>query len=196
MLPLPRRVKLPKGATVFAPGAPCPGFIELTGGSIRVSMVGMNGREVVLYRVRPGDVCLQTFSCLVENRAFRAEGIAETDLEGQLLLPEAFFQRLGADTAFRNHVLRSVAHRFGEYEDLVETLVLTGFDTRLARALLHLADDRGVVSATHDELAAETGSARAVVSRRLGVFADQGLVSQQRGHVTLLDAEGLRRIAA
>lgn len=192
----PRQLKLTRGTTLFSAGAPCRGFVELTRGTIRVSMTAANGREVVLYRVGPGDVCLQTFSCLIHDRAYRAEGVAETDLEGRILPPDAFRDRLANDAAFRDEIFRAVARRFADYEELVETVALTGFDTRLARALLRLADASGDVRATHEHLAAETGSARAVVSRRLGALAEQGLVALRRGRVSLLDVGELQRIAA
>jgi CRP/FNR family transcriptional regulator len=84
-----RRISLPKGSRVFAPGEPCPGFVLLDSGTIRVSLAAENGREVVLYRVQPGDVCLQTFSCLINHTTYRAEGVAETDLSGTLLPPDS-----------------------------------------------------------------------------------------------------------
>ena len=76
---------IPKGTTLFRAGDPCPGFVVLSEGTIRVTMSAANGREVVLYRVRPGDVCLQTFSCLIDGRSSSAEGVAETDLSAESL---------------------------------------------------------------------------------------------------------------
>jgi CRP-like cAMP-binding protein len=107
-----RRITLPKGARVFSPGEPCPGFVLLDSGTIRVSLSAENGREVVLYRVQPGDVCLQTFSCLINHTTYRAEGVAETDLSGTLLPPEMFHARMAEDADFRADIFRSVARRF------------------------------------------------------------------------------------
>ena len=191
-----RRLSLPKGAVVFAPGDPCPGFVQLETGTIRVSLAAENGREVVLYRVQPGDVCLQTFSCLINDAPYRAEGVAETDLTGTLLPPEAFHARLGEDATFRAAIFSSVARRFGDFEQLVEDVALIGFDARLARTLLRLRDGDDRVAATHDRLATETASGRAFVSRRLADFARQGLVVPGRGWIDLTDIAGLERIAA
>ena len=44
------------------------------------------------------------------------------------------------------------------------------------------------------EIAADIGTAREVVSRRLAAFAKAGLVRTERGSVTPLDMDGLRRI--
>ena len=45
---------------------------------------------------------------------------------------------------------------------------------------------------THQEIAAELGSSREVISRLLEDFSERGFVSVSRGEVELLDAEGLR----
>jgi CRP/FNR family transcriptional regulator len=86
-----------QGQTIFQPGQECPGFLDLTKGSIRVMLTGASGREVVLYRVRPGEVCLQTFSCLVDGHTYGVEGIVETDIEGTLIPASLFRQQMEAD---------------------------------------------------------------------------------------------------
>ncbi len=186
----------PAGAVLFRPGEECPGFVRLRSGIIRVTLTAPNGRELVLYRVQPGDVCLQTFACLTEGRRYSAEGVAETDLVGEILPHEEFSRRLGEDPDFRAEILAAVARRFADYEQLVEDVALTGFDARLARALLRLAGDGDEIETTHEALAAETASGRAFVSRRLGEFSRQGLVESGRRRVRLLDRRGLERIAA
>ncbi|MEP1329091.1 Crp/Fnr family transcriptional regulator [Pseudophaeobacter sp.] len=173
-----RKFSAPQGTTLFSPGQDCPGFLILKKGCIKVTLTGSSGREVVLYRVHPGEVCLQTFSCLIEDQSYAAEGIVEEDLEGDLIPAGQFRQQLDLDAEFRIDVLNSVALRFTEYQQLIEDIALTGFDARLAKVLLRLADQAGVVHATHSALAAETASGRAYVSRRLAEFARRGLVEQ------------------
>ena len=186
----------PAGTVLFSPGQECPGFVRLNKGTIRVTLTAPNGREVVLYRVIPGAVCLQTFACLTDGRRYSAEGIAETDIEGEIM-PHAVFRRaMTEDAGFRGEVLQAVADRFADFEQLVEDVALTGFDARLARVLLRLANDNDQIAATHDALAAETASGRAFVSRRLGEFARRGLVEPGRGRLTLLNRAGLEKIAA
>ncbi len=186
---------IPAGTVLFRAGDPCRGFVLLHEGSLRVTLTAANGREVVLYRVAPGEVCLQTFSCLVEGRDYSARGIAETDLLAEIV-PSADFQRaMATDAAFRARVFGAVAQRFADFERLVEDVALTGFPARLARALLRLAGEGGTVQATHEQLAAETGSGRAVVSRQLGRFAEEGLVELQRGALRLIEPKALTRLA-
>ncbi|KIC21874.1 Crp/Fnr family transcriptional regulator [Leisingera sp. ANG-Vp] len=189
------RLSCPAGTVLFRPGQECPGFVRLTSGSIKVTLTAANGREVVLYRVGPGDVCLQTFACLTEDRAYSAEGTAETALAGDILAHADFRKSMSADDAFRAEVLSAVARRFADYEQLVEDVALTGFDARLARVLLRLARGSDSIRITHDALAAETASGRAFVTRRLREFARLGLVETGRGSLRLVDRGGLETIA-
>lgn len=192
----PRHLSLPMGTPVFHPGQPCPGFVILREGTIRVSLTSEGGREVTLYRVQPGDVCLQTFSCLIGGTSYRAEGVAETDLDGTILPPDLFHARIAEDPEFRAEVFAAVARRFGDFEQLIEDVALTGFDTRLARVLLRLMDDRHQIATTHERLAAETASGRAFVSRRLAEFARRGILVLHRGTVEITDPDALAQIAA
>ena len=189
-------LRCPAGTVLFRAGQECPGFVRLHSGSLRVTLTALNGREVVLYRVSAGDVCLQTFSCLTDGHSYSAEGIAETDLTGEILPHGLFAAKMAEDEDFRAEILSAVARRFSDYEQLVEDVALTGFDTRLARALLRLAGPGQDITTTHDNLAAETASGRAFVSRRLREFARRGLLQTTRGHIHLLDRIGLEQIAA
>jgi len=193
---LTKSFKAAVGQSVFSPGQSCPGFLSLRKGSIRVTLAGASGREVVLYRVRPGEVCLQTFTCLVDGTVYGAEGIVESDLEGEMIPPAEFHRRLEDDRDFRRSVLASVARRFSEYQDLVEDVALTAFDSRLAKTLLKLADDDDLVRVSHASLAAETASGRAYVTRRLAEFARRGLVEQRTDGIHIFRKSDLERIVA
>ena len=190
-----RKFSAPKGTTLFSPGQECPGFLILQQGCIKVTLTGSSGREVVLYRVHPGEVCLQTFTCLIEDQTYAAEGVVEEDLHGDLIPAGQFRQVIEQDEAFRNDVLTSVALRFSEYQQLIEDVALTGFDARLAKVLLRLVDATGIVPVTHTALAAETASGRAYVSRRLAEFARRGLVEQLSDGIHICNVAELAQIA-
>lgn len=184
------------GDVLFHPGQECAGFVFLNTGLIRVSLTAENGREVVLYRVGPGDVCLQTFTCLIDGRNYAAEGVAETDLTGEIMPHARFQEALATDAVFRRAIFSAVAQRFADYERLVEDVALTGFDARLARALLRLTHEADEIAISHDELAAETASGRAVVSRRLAALARQGVIATGRRRIEILRRAKLEQIAA
>ncbi len=184
----------PAGTVLFRPGDVCPGYILLSAGRIRVALVGQSGREATLYRVGPGELCVQTFQCLVEHTCYTAFGTAERDLDGLLLRQTHFERRLADDAAFRGFLMAQVARRFQSLTDAVEATAFTPIPVRLAAALLSRAED-GLVPLTHAALAAEIGTAREVVSRQLERFAKAGLVAPERHRIRLLDPARLRRTA-
>lgn len=188
-------VHAPAGDVLFRPNDPCRGFIALRRGAIKVALTSASGREVVLYRVRPGEICLQTFSCLVQDKPYAAEGVAEEAVEALIIPPGAFDRLMAESEPFRAAVLNSVAGRFADFEQVVETLAFSGLEQRVAAALLRLADAQGVIHATHEALAAEIGSAREAVSRQLGLFARQGLAALARGRVEIKRRDALSRLA-
>lgn len=184
----------PKGSTLFRPGEDCPGFVVVHAGRIKVSMLAENGREIVLYRVGPGDICLQTFGCLVKKQSYSAEGVAETDLSFEIVPDGEFHQRVASDEGFRQRLFAAVAARFSDMEQLIEDVALSPFEARLARTLLRLADAEGRLAATHEAIALEMGSGRAAVTRGVGAFARKGLVANERGEIRVLDRAGLEHL--
>lgn len=190
-----RPLRLAARSVLFRPNDECPGFVVVHKGQIKVSLVTESGREIVLYRVKPGEICLQTFACLVRRMPYNAEGVVESDLEG-LVVPTSQFDRLMAQTpAFRTAVFAAMAVRFDEFQHVVETLAFSGLDMRVAQALLTLGGAADEVEATHESIAAEIGSAREAVSRQLAAFVREGLVETARGRIKILARSRLTRLA-
>jgi len=184
---------IPRGTVVFEEGGPCRAFPMLIEGSIRVARMATNGREIVLYRVLPGEACVLTSSCLLGRKDYGARGTAETRCIGAAL-PQAVFDRLVAGhAAFRDYVFALFAERIGELMLLVEAVAFQRLDQRLAALLLGKGRSLEV---THQQLAEELGSVREIVSRILKHFADDGLVSLGRERIEVLDPAGLRKLSA
>lgn len=190
-----RPFSAPAGAAVFRPGDVCPGFIVLAEGVIRVSLTAENGRQAVLYRVRPGELCLQSFQHLIDGAPYGAEGIAETPVRGVIVSPPAFHRLMGDSAPARRLAMRQVADRFGLLLGAVEDVAFRPMDQRLARALLARAEG-GAAEITHAMLAAEIGASREGVSRRLERWTEAGLIrAEGRGRIALRDRAGLARLA-
>ena len=185
-------LSIPSGTTVFDERQPCQGFPFVLGGAIRVVKVSAGGRELPLYRVRAGESCIITSSCLLGHADYNARGVSEgpTTLA---LLPRQLFDEMLAESAFRDFVFSLFSERVAELMQLVEEVAFRKLDQRLAALLLGKGR---VVHATHQQLADELGSVREMVSRLLKGFAEQGLVRLGREQVEVLDAAGLREVAS
>ena len=190
-----RYIEVPANVQVSAAGAVCSDYVLVVSGSIRVQVVTEKGREVVLYHVRSGEGCVLTTSCLLSSSTFPAEGFTETRT-GILALPGADFdQALGASVHFRHFVFNNFAQRLAGVISRIEQLCSPAIDRCLARTLLNLSKETGLpITATHQELASELGTAREVVSRHLKRFESQGWVSLGRGTIQVISPEMLSRV--
>ncbi|MEJ1157971.1 Crp/Fnr family transcriptional regulator [Prosthecomicrobium sp. N25] len=187
-------VTLAAGTVVFRPGSPCTAYLLVVDGSVRVQMTADTGREIVLYRVRAGESCVLTTSCLLGGALYAAEGIVET-ATAAVALPLGAFQGLVARSEpFRRFVFHNFGRRLADLLATMQDAVFHRLDGRLARILLDRAEG-GAVEATHHVLAVELGSAREVVSRQLKAFERDGLVRLQRGEVRIVDRAGLQAVA-
>lgn len=187
-------LRAPAGAPMFDAGSPCQAFPMLLSGSIRVSKTAENGRELLLYRVTPGEACILTSSCLLGNTAYSARGIAESELDG-LVLPKPVFNRLVEEQpAFRDYIFGLFSARLVDLMGLVEEVAFRRVDQRLAGILAGKGEN--VLSVTHQALADELGSAREIVSRVLKGFEDQGWVALGRQQIRIQNAKALQNFAA
>lgn len=188
-----RHVSIAGGQSAFRPGQPCEAFLVVTAGSVKVLTVTDSGRELLLYRVGPGQTCVLTTAALLARADHDAEGLAETDTEA-LAIPRPLFEKLLASSpAFRQFVFSSYGERLRDLILLVQEVSERHVDRRLARFLSERA--QAPIEMTHQEIAAELGTAREVVSRLLKQFAGDGLVTLERRHVAVADATRLARLA-
>lgn len=189
-----RRLELPAGARVFSPGDPCSAWLLVESGAIRVQMTADTGREILLYRVEPGESCVLTTACLLGQDVYSAEGLVESDAVG-IAVPTPVFRRLLDDyPTFRDMVFMGFGRRITDILMTLEDAVFHRIDERLARLLLRRGGDGGF-EATHQDLAVDLGSAREVVSRQLKAFERGGLIGLERGRISLRDRAGLQRMA-
>lgn len=187
---------VPAGATLFDEGSACAGFPLLLAGSIRVAKASAQGREILLYRVLPGEGCVITGACLLGGVPYRARGTAETALELAVLPPALFESLLDRVPPFRRWVFALQAERLVALMARVESVAFQRVDARLAACLLERsAQGREPVHATHQDLADELGTVREIVTRTLHQLADDGLVELAREQVRVRDAAALARRA-
>lgn len=192
-----RSVAAPVGTVAFQEESPCEGLTLVTSGSIRVVRAGHNGREILLYRVHPGESCILSVSCLLGRTAYGARGIVDEDLTG-VQLPADVFERLVAEApAFRGFIFELFGARIAALMQLVEEVAFHRLDQRLAALLLRRIRDVGgaAIADTHQGLADQVGSVREIVSRVLESFESQGAISLGRGRVTVLQPAILEEAA-
>jgi CRP/FNR family transcriptional regulator len=196
-LPAPQLVRLlaeaqllqvPAGTVLFDASQPCRGFPLLLEGAVRVAKFAPNGREIMLYRVDPGQGCILSGGCLLGHSDYTARGVAEQDVTLLSMPPALFHELLLQFEPFRRFVFGMYGERLAEVMELVEEVAFRRLDERLAQVLIHQGP---VIKSTHQKLADELGSVRENVSRLLRSFEDRGWVKLERERITVLDPKSL-----
>lgn len=185
-------IAAPAGATLFDVGTSCQALPLVLEGRIRVSKRSDTGREISLYHVQAGELCIVTVGCLLGGIPYPASGTSETPLQALALPRPLFMTLLNSHQPFREWVFQLFTDRITGLMQLVEEVAFRKLDQRLANWLLLRAP---VAEASHQAIADDLGSVREIISRLLKQFEDQGLVRLGRGRIDILDTSGLSSLA-
>lgn len=187
------RIQLPAGSILFRENDPCHSFLWILDGCVRVFKRSSDGREVTLYRVEPGGVCILTLNNLLGGRNYPAEAVAETHISGLMIGGGQFLEAIEVSPRLRHHVMQILSERLQEMVDLVSGLAFQRLDLRLANMLGKRFDRNGgdTLEVTHIQLARELGTTREVISRILKEFEHHNCVKLARGRIRLLSRRGL-----
>ena len=184
------------GERLYEEGFPCPFVPFLVSGGLRVFKIAESGREITLYRVHPGQVCILSVLCSMRERQYAV--IAESELRSTLyVVPGGEFRRLvRRHGELQEFVLGVLSDRLTEIVSLVDDVAFRRVDLRLAERLLRETQPPAepTVTITHARLATDLGTSREVVSRKLKDLERAGVVRMGRGQVQLLDRPALESV--
>ncbi len=186
---------VPTGAVLFRPGEAVKGYVIVLEGRVGVNLVGPTGRDILLYRVEPGQSCIQSTLGLMGGEDYSAEAVAEVPSRIVLMPRALFLDLIERSSAFRRMVFAAFAERMQSMMHLLERIAFQKVEARLAAYILQHADATGALRTTQADLATAIGSAREVISRRLDALASQGAIARERGRVTITNGEKLRALA-
>lgn len=192
----PRRVGA--GTILHEGGADCVGLLVVASGQLRAFIRSEEGKQVTLYRLLEGDVCLLSASCVLRDIQFKITVEAERDSELWVIPSEVYGRLVATSSVVANYANQLMASRLTDVMWLVEQVMWKSFDRRLAAFLLEESSLEGseCLHITHERIAEHMGSAREVVTRMLRYLQGEGMVEVGRGQVRLVDVPGLRVLAA
>lgn len=188
-------IKYEKGTTIHD-GSECTGVILIKSGILRLYMLSEDGKEITLYRLYPGDVCMLSASCAIESITFDVLVDAEEDSECYVVGGCAFANAAERIQSVKIFALETTVSRFSDVMWAMQQILFMSMDKRLAIFLLDEASKSGsdTVKMTHEQIAKYMGSAREVVSRMLKYFASEGIVEVVRGGVKIVNKTKLRAL--
>ena len=184
-----------RGAPVQSTGG-CSGLFLVRSGRLRVYMLSEEGKEITLYRLEPGDVCMLAASCVLGSITFEVFVDAELPSDCYRISASAFGDVVERIPAVKIFALETTVERFSEVMWVMQQLVFMSMDQRIAIFLLDEASRTGlsVLNLTHEQIARHLGTAREVLSRVLKHMASDGLLEVLRGGIRIKDKSALRKL--
>lgn len=188
--------RIPAGRDVFVEGDPVETIALLLSGVVRVYKIGESGREITLYRFGNGESCILTANVILSRQTFPAIATVEQEAEAVLVPAAAFRDWVRRYDLWRDFTFRLLSQRLASVIATVEEVAFRRMDTRLAAFLLAHSRREARIAITHQQIAAELGSSREVISRLLEHLEADGLIRRSRGAVEVIDRAGLESLAA
>ncbi len=175
----------------------CNGVFIVKSGKLRIYMLSEEGKEITLYRLSSGELCMLSASCVLKTITFDVFVEAETPTECCVISGSAFAEISEKYSSAKIFALETAVERFSDVMWIMQQALFMAFDKRLAGFLLEeiSSENTDTVSMTHEEIANHLGSAREVVSRMLKHFSSDNIVEVSRKGITVKDKSKLREIA-
>lgn len=178
-------------------GNECSGVILVHTGSLRLYMMSEEGKDITLYRLHSGDMCMLSASCVLDAITFDVFVDAEEESACYVISGPAFAAVSERNPCIKIFALETAVSRFSDVMWVMQQILFMSMDKRLA---IFLSDESArtgsdTITLTHGQIARYMGSAREVVSRMLKYFANEGIVEVSRKGIRILDKKRLRALA-
>jgi CRP/FNR family transcriptional regulator len=185
---------------IFSEGDACTGLFIIEHGHVRIFKSSPNGREQVLAIDGPGSSIAEL--PVFDGGPYPASAVAVNDVTLLFLSKQDFRAICVQYPEVALKVLRVVGARLRKLVGIIEELSFTTVRHRLVALLLRLAKTQGerqgnavviTLPAHNQELAAQIGTVRELVSRNMSRLQQEGLIEIDGRSVALRDIAGLKR---
>ncbi|MBQ3137595.1 MAG: Crp/Fnr family transcriptional regulator [Clostridia bacterium] len=175
----------------------CTGLYIVKEGRLRIYMLSDEGKEITLYRLGKGDICMLSACCVLSSITFDVYVDAEQPSDCYMINGNAFNDISERYLEVKNFALEIAVQRFSDVMWIMQQIVFMSMDKRLAIFLLDECNAVGndFISMTHEQIARHLGTAREVITRLLRHLASDGAVEVTRRGISIINKKKLRDIA-
>lgn len=189
-----------QGESLFAEGDPCTGLFLVATGKVRIFKLSPSGREQILAVEGPGSSFAELPVFDGGNYPAAASALEDTEV---LFISRKDFQnfcREHPDVGLK--VIAVVGSRLRRLVGIIEELSFTTVRQRLIALILRLVEasktrsKEGIhveLTKGHQDLAAELGTVRELVSRNLSRLQAEGYLDVEGRKIVVKDLPGLKR---
>lgn len=183
---------IPAGKDIFVEGDRVDAIALLISGVVRVYNIGVTGREITLYRFGLGDSCILSANAIFNHQTFPAIATVEQEATAVMIPSDSFREWVHKYDLWRNFLIELLSNRFTSLMAVIDEVAFQRMDSRIAALLFEKGQDENPLRITHQDIAAELGSSREVISRILEDFSSQGIIRTKRGEIEILDFDSLK----
>lgn len=160
----------------------------VTKGNIRVMRTDDEGREILLYYIKPGESCIMSFLGGIHHDTSKVNAIADEESEILFIPIDKVSLLIKHSPEWLDYIFRLYHKRFEELLEVVNAIAFKNLDERLLDFIKRKTEmiQSPTLIMTHEQIANELGTARVVVSRLLKQLEDQGLVKLGRNKISLV----------
>ena len=184
--------RIPVGHDVFLEGDQVDSIALLVSGVVRVYKIGETGRQLTLYRFGDGESCILTANAILSRKTFPAVATVEQEAEAAMIPADTFRSWIRRYDLWRDFMFDLLSERLSSVMEIVEEVAFRRMDVRVASLLLQRSHVENPVRMTHQEIAAELGSSREVISRLIEDLSERRLIQAGRGQIEVLDEHALQ----
>ncbi|GGH12702.1 MULTISPECIES: Crp/Fnr family transcriptional regulator [Mucilaginibacter] len=156
-------------------------------GSMRVMREDEDGREILLYYIKPGESCIMSFLAGIHEDTSKVKLVVEEDSEVLMLPIAKASEWIKVYPEWADFIFKLYHKRFEELLEVINAVAFQKLDDRIVSLLKRKANVYGSneFSITHQQLAEELGTTREVVSRLLKQMEKQELITLSRNKISL-----------
>ena len=160
-------------------------FPIMLNGLIKVCRTDEAGNELLLYYLRPGDVCTVSLICCMDRTRSRVKAIAEEATSVVLIPVELLDSWISQFQTWKEYVMRSMQMRFDEMLNALDSIAFMKMDERLEKFFVDRFKSSGttVYEGSHQDVAMAMNSSREVISRLLKQMERKGMIHLSRGRI-------------
>ena len=160
-------------------------FPIVISGLIKVCRTDDQGNELLLYYLRPGEVCTVSLICCMDRTRSRVKAVSEEETVAILIPVELLDNWMTKYQTWKEYVMRSMQKRFDELLDALDSIAFLKMDERLEKFFTDRFRSSGSTffDGSHQDVALALNSSREVISRLLKQMERNGLIVLSRGHI-------------
>ncbi|MBT3981603.1 MAG: Crp/Fnr family transcriptional regulator [Bacteriovoracaceae bacterium] len=191
-----------KGQTLFVEGNPPYGLYCISKGNIKVTKMGLDGKENIVRLATDGDVL--GHRSIFTNQFYSATAIALEDTIVCFLDKKYILKVVQNQPSVASHLIEKLGRDLGACEKKVASISQKSVFERVAELLLLLKESHGTeteigwkiqLKLTREEMASFIGTATETLIRCISELKEEGVVTQEGKNIIITNEEKLLEFA-